>query len=140
MDTFQKKQHKMTLDDFNKIENLSQYEGYYWYSDSENPILDNFGKLEAGTIPFVIEGYLYNNTKQHSIAIKNYNGEYVITEFYLNDINAKEYNLLEEVKFPAHKLEGIKHIIFRELQQKETDDLDFFFWKKVANIFVGFEK
>ena len=140
MDILNKKPMKMTLKDFNNIDK-SSYVGYYWFSNKEKPELVNFKNLEENEIPFVIEGYLYNETEKISISIRNFNGKYVITQFVLSDYGKdnKKFKLLDEKSFPAYKLDGIKEIIFRELQQKAKDDLDFFTYEKVVEIFVGFE-
>jgi len=141
MDTLLKKHNKMTLENFNKID-FKNYIGYYWFSDSENPVINNISKLEEDKIPFVIEGYLYNEQSKHSISIKNFNGKYVITEFKISEFEKEdnnEYKLLDAIAYPAYKLDNINKIIFRELQKKEMDESGFYFYKKVAQIFVGFE-
>lgn len=132
---------KIEIEGFNKID-LIGFDGYYWYSDAEKPKQTNFGPLKEGEIPFVIEGFLYNDKTKLSISIKNYNGKYLINQFDLNQVEAN-YRLSTELKsYPAYssKLTHVKNLIFKEMEKKIIDEDNFFYWKKVANIFVGFEK
>lgn len=130
----------MDIKDFNNID-FSKYIGYYWNSDAEKPIQSNFKKISENTLPFVIEGYLYNEHEEISISVKNYNGKYIINQFDLNNIG-ENLRLSKEIEYPAYssKLKGVKKLKFKELQEKMSDDNGFFVWEKVANIFVGFVK
>jgi len=126
---------------FNQLD-LSDYEGYCWYSNAEYPKQNSFKPLIDGEIPFVIEGFLYNHKKKLSISIKNYNGKYLINQFDLSRIDGN-LRLSADVKsYPAYssKLTEVKTLKFIELQEKITDEMKFSYWKKVVNIFVGFVK
>lgn len=129
----------MEIINFNKLDK-SMYEGYYWYSNAETPFFNDFKNLSQNELPFVTEGYLYNNSLKHSISIKYFNGKYLIYEFKLTEIEQNsEYNLLNEKNFPMLNSGIYKNIIIRELQKKIFDN-DFYTWTKVANIFTGFKK
>lgn len=134
---------KIKIEDLNKMD-LTGFEGYYWYSDAEKPIQTGFQPLKAGEIPFVIEGFLFNEKSQLSISIKNFNGNYVINQFNLSQIQIDDgHRLSDKPKlYPAYssKLALVKKLKFKELEKKMTNEDNFFYWKKVTNIFVGFEK
>jgi CRISPR type III-associated protein (TIGR04423 family) len=79
------------------IPNLS-YEGYLWYSDASIPFLINttqpFNPAMLTSLPFVIEGMLYNGKEQISIRIVNADGNYMISKMELPEMKAtwkKEY-------------------------------------------------
>ncbi len=135
---------RLNIDKFNSLDKTG-YMGYYWYSDKTDPV-NNLSdlKLSENQVPFIIEGYLYNENTQESISIKNYNGEYCITKFNINEIDKNEEKLKlsdTEEKVPAiNKIANNKNIKIRRLQEKITDDLGFYSWKDVADIFVGFEE
>ena len=96
----------MNLADFNKLD-FSQFEGYYWYSNSEIPTFE-LKKLEPRTIPFVSEGFLFDSKKEISISVKYFNGEYIITEFEVK--NLQNIRFIEKHRCPSYKLDGIKSV------------------------------
>lgn len=134
----------LKIDEFNKL-NKTGYTGYFWYSDKTEPKVNDFSELELSEnqVPFIIEGYLYNESEQECISIKNFNGEYHITKFNINEIvkNDEKYQLSDPETVPAiNKLADNKNLKIRRLQEKITDDLGFYSWQDVADIFVGFEE
>ena len=95
-------------------------------------------KLESGTIPFVIEGFLFDSKKKKSISVKHFNGEYIITEFV--DEKLDNIRFIGEHSFPAYKLDGIKYVKRIKMQELIPLENGFAVWQNVADVFVGFEK
>jgi CRISPR type III-associated protein (TIGR04423 family) len=66
------------------------YEGYLWLSDSKQPIILKGEKIPQDiftSLPFVIEGYLYCNSKNGlSIKISHFDGAYHVYSVELDQI------------------------------------------------------
>ncbi len=129
----------MNLSEINNLD-FSHFEGYLWFSNAEYPTFDikELKELEENVIPFVIEGFLFDETNKQSISIKNFNGKYVITSFDLTNKNMIRF--LEEHQYPANKMEGIEAIKKQKMQELIPDEDGFAVWQTVAEVFVGFKK
>ncbi len=73
---------KITIDDIQSLPKTS-WEGYVWDSDATKPL--PFSKTDTvdfdsilKELPFVVEGYLYNEEKKISITIRHFNGTYYL--------------------------------------------------------------
>ncbi len=102
------------------------YEGYYWYSNASKPIVlrqETISEALFTTLPFIIEGNLYNEVMNISIHIKNIDGKYWITQANLNDVNPN--NMTEKTYLPHDlNLKGIKKIkLVHYWQESEPDEL-----------------
>lgn len=100
---------------------LGNYEGYLWYSDAEKPkVFPRDGAftddLETATIPFVVEGWLYDRENDKSYAIRYVDGKYlrVAYDLTLTDKQRTEY--------VAHDLGDIKSFSVAEYWAPEPDD------------------
>lgn len=100
------------------------YEGYYWYSNKSKPeILNNqpFSLDKFSSLPFIVEGNLYNAETGTSVSIKCIDGEYAIFTTNLKDLPA---NQTVEQKYIAHDLKDIDKIVLVEFwQESEADEL-----------------
>lgn len=73
---------KITTDDLQSLPKTS-WEGYAWNSDAAKPL--PFSKTDTvdfdailNELPFVVEGYLYNDVEKISITIRHFNGTYYL--------------------------------------------------------------
>ncbi|GAA4829466.1 TIGR04423 family type III CRISPR-associated protein [Algivirga pacifica] len=121
------------------------YEGYLWYSNSRQAevIESNEPKMpafpEERSIPFIIEGMLYERSSKRSIHIKNLNGKYVITQFDFDHYPEEEiivedrYYLVNGQKFKMHISELWKTQPLEEGSKFEA-------LAPIAHVFSGFTK
>lgn len=88
------------------------YEGYYWMSDEENPIVlvnESFDlELKDRENPFVIEAQLFSKEKNLSYSIKYVDGRYIVGKF--ENITPKE--MAEANNFLAHKMGKFTNLRF----------------------------
>ncbi|MBC6995247.1 TIGR04423 family type III CRISPR-associated protein [Neolewinella lacunae] len=99
----------------------NQYEGYLWYSDKDKPAVFQPGKdftddFSPTTIPFIVEGWLYDRENQKSYAIRYLDGQYLRTEY---DLAATEEAPIE---YQAHDLQPITHFKVVEHWSPEEDE------------------
>jgi CRISPR type III-associated protein (TIGR04423 family) len=136
----------MAMQGINKIDTLDKiptgnYEGYYWLSDAEQPILVNdknkFDASKIGINPFIIEGMLWDDVNKISIMI-SHTGKYQIWEYKLIELEGEK----EEKEYMAHRLDGISKVCFTQLWQEEPDANceGMLALKMKAQIFTGFKK
>lgn len=84
-----------------EIEEISalNYEGYLWYSDQKQPeYIDNDNLFQMEMLkkhPFVVEGALYSANENISITIRNLDGEYLIHQFDLKELDTENYRKIE---------------------------------------------
>lgn len=91
-----------------EIDYSLNYEGYYWYSNSDKPVLNPKLSKEVFTnLPFIIEGNFYCAEKEISINIKNIDGNYQIFQAELNGIAVDQ---ITKQEYLAHDLIGISKI------------------------------
>ena len=89
-----------------KIDFNLEYEGYYWYSGSEQPVVIRNKKIDPSIftdLPFIIEGAFYCSSSNVSIRVRNIDGAYIISQFNLKDSNADH---LDEKTYFSHDIEG----------------------------------
>jgi len=106
-----------------EIPNQLNFEGYYWYSDKQKPVILDNEKIDKKTftaLPFIIEGNFYAPKEQISIQVKNLNGTYHIAKI---DLNLPEIILVEEKEYIAHDLKGIRKFKMKEAWQEVEDEL-----------------
>lgn len=140
----------MAINGIKKIPTLvdipsGKYEGYYWLSDSKEPIMVDDKNLFDSSIfqvnPFVIEAMLWDEDAKRSIMV-THTGKYNIFEYGINDIKKIEGAQLEQKEYLAHKMKDKTHVIFNQLWLPENDDLceGMMVLKMKAQIFIGFDK
>jgi CRISPR type III-associated protein (TIGR04423 family) len=75
------------------------YEGYLWYSDQPEPKIleqESISREALSTLPFVVEGWLYNADANISIRISNIDGQYHVAKMDVTGIEitkAVEYHV-----------------------------------------------
>lgn len=104
-----------------KIPAGKQYEGYFWKSNTEKPMVfhpgDDFkDDFEAAAIPFIVEGWLYDTQTNKSYAIRYLDGQYVRTEYDLATPKA------HPITYQAHDLQPITHFQVVEHWAPEEDE------------------
>lgn len=120
----------------------SDYTGYYWMSDSPTPVevIGNFPteKLQNNSIPFVLEGNLFDKEKNMSITIRHDGEKHIICQYDLNNMEGIEKH---EVYLIPHRLRGKERMIFWELWKEEVDALcdGMKTLKPYARLFAGFD-
>lgn len=96
------------------------YEGYYWLSNSNKPIMSHkISKDIFMELPFIVEGNFYAPEKEISISIKYLDGEYKI---FQSELNALPANQITVDKYLAHDLNGIKKIIMIQYWKESSPD------------------
>ncbi len=122
------------------------FQGYIWYSDKEFPkILVNEAITEAHftDLPFIIEGFLYDEKKKISLHIKNFDALYHIVKFDVGELTENNKHLkIEDFTVPSHRIAGYKKLKFKKVYTLKEDTInpDFHFWEEELNIFTGFKK
>lgn len=96
------------------------YEGYLWYSDAQKPkVFPRDGAftddLESETIPFVVEGWLYDQANDTSYAIRYLDGKYIRVKY---DLFAAEQ---DAITYQAHDLQPETHFRVKEYWSPEPD-------------------
>jgi len=96
------------------------YEGYLWYSDAEAPkVFPRDGAftddLETATIPFVVEGWLYDRENDTSYAIRYVDGKYLRVAYDLTLVDN------QRTEYVAHDLGDIKAFSVAEHWAPEED-------------------
>lgn len=137
------------------IDKNCKYEGYFWLSDENKPIVFTGEKtLNAECIahkngnklinpllsknPFLIEGQLYDRENKISFSIKYIDGEYIINKFSL--VNEKTDN--SDYHSYLSKRMGGRKLVFIQRWKEEEDELceGFPVLKPIDFVFVGFKK
>lgn len=103
-----------------KIEK-SNYTGYLWHSDKNEPEVFYMTALEIefddNTNPFVIEGWLTDGNVSHYI--KYVDGKHIVKSFDLTNLE-KSYSSDEKTIVPSFK--GFKEIIFKQYWRPVKDE------------------
>lgn len=90
------------IKDFSDVDNVCNYQGYYWLSDKSKPtVFAQSESLNLATLiqdhhlPFIIEGNfccIENGIEKFSVSIRHINGQYQITKYDFTNIpNLKEF-------------------------------------------------
>ena len=113
------------MDDSNKVPE-GEYEGYYWMSDADEPVVSR-GGMSAGEInalledkeanPFVVEGLMFCRASGVSVSIRYVDGEYVVKTFKTSgsiaDVKAGRYDSISLKRFHAHRMPGMRLVFFQ---------------------------
>ncbi|WP_420572792.1 TIGR04423 family type III CRISPR-associated protein [Kordia sp.] len=108
------------------------WSGYLWQDDTHKPFvfidqLVNYREYFMTKIPFIVEGFLVNETATISLTIKNIDGVYYCYK-------SENFATLKNVQtFPAHKTfenTGIKALQFIPIFKKQKDPFSGKFQKK----------
>jgi len=137
------------------IDKNCKYEGYFWLSDENQPIVFTGEKtLNAECIahkngnklinpllsknPFLIEGQLFNRKDKISFSIKYIDGEYVIKKFSLSE---EEIHNSDRQQYLSRRMNGRK-LFFIQRWKEEKDALCEGFTVLIPRdfVFVGFKK
>lgn len=131
----------------NKINHLNEipsknYEGYLWFSDSNNPIIlsgETYPFDQVNTNPFIIEGLLYCAEDEVSLTIKH-TGDYHISICNLKQL--PEEAALKEIKYLPHRLSGVNKVCFKQLWLAQPDPCcaDMKVLTMKALLFTGFKR
>ncbi|MDO9578463.1 MAG: TIGR04423 family type III CRISPR-associated protein [Candidatus Cloacimonadales bacterium] len=110
-----------------------KYTGYLWKSNSPTPDVLNASTYDFSNIeenPFIIEGYLYSESENFSISIKQIDGQYFISKIDLAEIDLKNPPKDEitphcYLSDPAifKKNNDFKYIKFIEFWEEKEDNL-----------------
>jgi CRISPR type III-associated protein (TIGR04423 family) len=130
------------------LENLTdiperQYEGYIWFSDSQEPevLFGNkpFSFHSPKDNPFVVEALLYSRHENVSVMVKH-TGKYHITEYDINKINSN--GILIPKEYLPHRLKDVSKVCFFQFWSPESDPncLNMEVQTLRAIIFSGFDK
>ena len=131
------------------------YEGYWWMSDSAQPIVAEKGDSsvadrinvflsDSTANPFVIEGQLYDAVARRSVSIKYVDGQYIVHSFEVTEdidgVDDRKYDHIVLKRYAANRMPGKK---LRFLQYwRETPD-SFCCGMPVLTpaekVFIGFE-
>lgn len=115
------------------------YTGYYWLSDAEKPEPVN-GAFTARqqTLPFIVEGNLYDADNDRSISIRHNGEKHIIHQYDLSNLSGFEKH---PVALITHRLPGKGKVKFWELWKEEEDRLcaGMKTLRPYARVFVGFE-
>lgn len=118
-----------------------EYEGYLWYSNQQKPVkVTKIKRDDFSDLPFIVEGNLYAEDKGISIAIKNIDGDYFITQGNVVDLPEDQ---LTHQEFVAHKLDGVEKIkMIQFWEESENDELleGMKTLKPCWRAFIGFKK
>lgn len=141
-DTIAKVYQTITVDDI--PDSSTGYEGYYWLSDAERPVMVTPERpLDRSVFalprdPFVVEANLYDATHKISIHIQYLNGAYQVTRFDLAGAEYEEQEYLaHDVAYEKYRMaegwERVKDTGFSEVLGREVK-----VWQPVWEAFIGF--
>lgn len=117
-----------------------EFEGYYWYSNSERPEIIKNESIQSGwftKMPFIVEANFYSRKNNTSIHVKHIDGEYKITQVNLAEIPD---NLKTDQEFIAHDLNEIKKYHNVQIWRENVDELleDMITLTPAYQVFAGF--
>jgi len=144
-----------------KLEDINadcKYEGYFWLSDENNPIVFTGEKYlneecvnhKSGNQlinpllsknPFIIEGQLFDRRNKISFSIKYIDGEYMISKFTLSDSEIQSSDSSDKQSYLSKRMDGRK-LCFIQRWKEEKDALceGFPVLQPEDFVFVGFKK
>lgn len=105
------------------------YVGYIWLSDEAKPIVipeqsDRYDLTQDGldfssdNNPFVVEGLLFDASRNLSITIKYVDGGYIVKEYLLDNMVSPNF---KEVTYQSHRMDGRK-LKFRQYWEEAEDE------------------
>lgn len=105
------------------------YVGYLWLSDESKPIIvpehnDRYNLEKDGLEfsndqnPFVIEGLLYDASRNLSITIKYVDGGYIVNEYLIDKLVSPDF---KEMTYQSHRMDGRK-LKFRQYWVEAEDE------------------
>ena len=105
------------------------YVGYIWLSDEAKPIVipeqsDRYDLERDGLDfssnhnPFVVEGLLYDASRNLSITIKYVDGGYIVNEYLIDKLVSPNF---KEVAYQSHRMDGRK-LKFRQYWEEAEDE------------------
>lgn len=105
------------------------YVGYIWLSDEAKPIIipeqnDRYDLEQDGLDfssdqnPFVIEGLLFDASRNLSITIKYVDGGYIVNEYSVDRLASSDF---KEVTYQSHRMDGRK-LKFRQYWEESEDE------------------
>jgi len=120
----------------------SEYSGYLWQSDKTTPKVYEGEKIDEDLLqsqnPFIVEGLLYNEAGKKSYSIKYADGELLIHEFCLTDVDFAQN---KEKTFYTNRMKGLS-IKFLDIWEAVKDELclGMEVLQPKAQVFIGFVK
>lgn len=103
------------------------YEGYVWYSGQQRPeVIDGlfdksyFEPLARNESLFIIEGNLYAPALKRSISIRFVDGQYLIHQADLADIDPER---LTPQRYKSHRLKNIQFVKMMQYWNEVEDEL-----------------
>lgn len=125
-----------------KIER-ARYEGYLWYSDSQEPEVltgDKDFELEvedAGN-PFIVEGQLYSAETSVSLSIRYIDGAYHVARFEVSEPELQQH-AEDQVEYRSLRMQG-RILRFWQTWKRETDKACLGMETQIpsALVFIGF--
>ncbi len=110
--------------EISEIDYSLPYDGYYWYSNKQKPEIikgKTLTKEIFTSLPFIIEGNFYNDSKGLSISIAHIDGIYIVQQA---NIKALPENQITEQDYIAHDLEGVSKIkMLQYWEEGQPDEL-----------------
>ena len=116
----------ITIDE---IDYTVSYKGYVWYSGERQPIFidrqidatdfDPAAKGKTNSL-FVVESNLYASAQKRSISIRYVDGQYLIHQFDLANIDPE---LLTSQRYKSHRLNGIQFVKMMQYWDEVEDEL-----------------
>lgn len=102
-----------------------KYVGYIWMSNDNKPIIINNStdtQISLEENPFIVEGYLYSEEEEKSISIKNIDGEILISQVNIQDVNEKIDGVMQHMYRANNKLKSMgRYLKFFEYWHPEKD-------------------
>ena len=118
-----------------------EYEGYLWMSDSEEPEIYDYRKVELPQTdnPFVVEGQLYNKEKGVSYSIKYVDGHYIVIEHIVVDKDLS--NQCNELKTYLANRMGDRWLKFLRYWEEKKDEncMNMPVLSLTKTVFIGFK-
>ena len=130
-----------------KINNIPAgiYEGYYWLSDTDRPVVID-GVFDGLTLdpdenPFVIEAQLFDRKNNVSFSVKYTDGHYYAYRYDLNNIISDNSEEVKVQKYCSYRMENHPWLYFRQYWREESDSLcdNMPVLQPADMVFVGFK-
>jgi len=122
--------------------NGKELTGYIWMVESSEPIIYNDEKIEFDNLnksgkpqDGILEAYLTDG--EHSIHIKNIDGDLHCYVFVYTDFNTEEFTK-EEIIYPSHKID--KDLVFDRVYELQNNKISkgYQSWQPIVRLFKGF--
>ena len=101
-----------------------KFQGYLWKSDNPDP--EVFNNVETTIVlplgnPFIIEGQLFDEHNRISVSIKYIDGNYIISEYKLGEIDKELESNYTMKEYLSNKME-YRMLCFRQYWRKNKDE------------------